>query len=44
MSHPDDENVPPLPPSALETSIQDHPIAALLAAFIAGLLLAKIAF
>ena len=43
MSEPDDETTPPAP-SALDASIQDHPIAALLSAFVIGLLLAKIAF
>jgi hypothetical protein len=47
MSHPDDENLPPLPPappSALETAVQDHPMAALLAATLVGVLLAKTVF
>ena len=44
MSQPDDETLPPLPPSALETAIQDHPIAALVSAFVVGILLAKIVF
>ena len=43
MSEPDDETLP-LPPSALDASIQDHPIAALLAAFVIGVVLAKFVF
>jgi hypothetical protein len=45
MSHPDDENLPPLPPpSALEIAVQNHPIAALIAAVVVGILLAKTVF
>ncbi len=43
MAEQDDQN--PLPaPSALDTSIQKHPIAALLGAFVIGIVLAKIVF